>query len=138
MSPAEVYLQNLVENANPIRLVILLYDKAILCIEEAMDAIQRGVDKIENLKTKAENLTRAVDILIVLRSSLDTEKGKDISKNLDEIYEVLIDEIVRANMKNDLETLGKVKEILEDLRSAWEEAEKKVYPKEEVAKRSDE
>ena len=136
MSPAEVYLQNLVENANPIRLVILLYDKAILCIEEAMDAIQRGVDKIENLKTKAENLTRAVDI--VLRSSLDTEKGKDISKNLDEIYEVLIDEIVRANMKNDLETLNKVKEILEDLRSAWEEAEKKVYPKEEVAKRSDE
>lgn len=138
MSPAEVYLQNLVENANPIRLVIMLYDKAILCIDTAIEAIEKGLNDVENVKTKAENLTKAVDILIVLRSSLDTEKGKEISKNLDEIYEVLIDEIVRANMKNDTETLRKIRAILEDLRSAWEEAEKKVYQREEVTSGSDE
>ena len=128
MSPAEVYLQNLVENANPIRLVILLYDRAILCLEEAIDAIEGGCGDLESVKRKAENLTKAVDILVVLRSSLDTGKGKEISKNLDEIYEVLIDEIVRANMKNDAKILRKVKEILEELREAWEEAERKVYP----------
>ncbi len=138
MSPAEVYLQNLVENANPIRLVIMLYDKAILCIDTAIEAIEKGLNDVENVKTKAENLTKAVDILIVLRSSLDTEKGKEISKNLDEIYEVLIDEIVRANMKNDTGTLRKIRAILEDLRSAWEEAEKKVYQREEVTSGSDE
>jgi flagellar protein FliS len=138
MSPAEVYLQNLVENANPIRLVIMLYDKALLCIDNALEAMEKGLEDLQNVRTKAENLTRAMDILIVLRSSLDTEKGKEISKNLDEIYEILIDEIVRANMKNDRETLKKIRAILEDLRSAWEEAEKKVYPREEVVKRSDE
>ncbi|MDQ7038260.1 MAG: flagellar export chaperone FliS [Aquificota bacterium] len=138
MSPAEVYLQNMVENANPIRLVIMLYDKAILCIETAVEAIEKGCDDLENVRVKAENLTRAMDILIVLRSSLDMEKGKEVSKNLDEIYEVLIDEIVRANMKNDAETLRKIKTILEDLRSAWEEAEKKVYPREEAVRKPDE
>ncbi len=138
MSPAEVYLQNMVENANPIRLVIMLYDKAILCIDTAIEAIEKGGDDLESVRVKAENLTRAMDILIVLRSSLDMEKGKEVSKNLDEIYEVLIDEIVRANMKNDAETLKKIKAILEELRSAWEEAERKVYPREEAVRGPDE
>jgi len=130
MSPAEVYLQNVVENANPIRLLILLYDKAISCIDVAIEAINSGLEDLENVKTKAENLTRAMDILIVLKASLDMDKGKDIAKNLDEIYDVLIDELVRCNMKNDAETLAKIRETLDELRSAWEEAEKNVYYKE--------
>lgn len=138
MNPAEVYLQNMVENANPIRLVIMLYDKAISCIEEAVEAIERGLEELEDVKRKAENLTRATDILIVLKASLDEDRGKDIAKNLDEIYEVLINEIVRANMVNDKETLLKIKEVLEELREAWEEAERNVYGKEEVSARADE
>ncbi|WP_457601059.1 flagellar export chaperone FliS [Hydrogenivirga sp.] len=138
MNPAEVYLQNMVENANPLRLVIMLYDKAISCIEDAIDAINAGLEETENVKTKAECLTRAMDILIVLRASLDSEKGQEIAKNLDEIYDVLINEIVRANMRNDTEVLLKIKDILEELREAWEEAERKVYGKEEVAARADE
>ena len=138
MNPAEVYLQNMVENANPIRLVIMLYDKAISCIEEAVEAIESGLEELENVKRKAESLTRATDILIVLKASLDEDRGKDIAKNLDEIYEVLINEIVRANMVNDKETLLKIKEVLEELREAWEEAERNVYGKEEVSARADE
>ncbi len=138
MNPAEVYLQNMVENANPIRLVIMLYDKAIACVEEAVDAIGRGLEDTENVKVKAESLTRAMDILIVLRASLDSERGQEIAKNLDEIYDVLINEIVSANMRNDVESLIKIKEILEELREAWEEAEKKVYGKEEVSARANE
>jgi len=138
MNPAEVYLQNMVENANPIRLVIMLYDKAIFCLEEAMDAVREGLDDVERVKRKAENLTRVTDILIVLRSSLDEEKGKEMAKNLDEIYDILINESVRANMTNDLELMEKIKNILEELREAWEEAERKVYGKEEVTARADE
>ncbi len=138
MNPAEVYLQNMVENANPIRLVIMLYDKAITCVEDAVDAIGRGLEDTENVKVKAESLTRAMDILIVLRASLDSERGQEIAKNLDEIYDVLINEIVSANMRNDVESLIKIKEILEELREAWEEAEKKVYGKEEVSARANE
>jgi len=138
MNPAEVYLQNMVENANPIRLVIMLYDKAISSLEEAMDAIREGLDDVNRVKSKAENLTRVTDILIVLRSSLDEEKGKDMAKNLDEIYDILINESVRANMTNDVELMEKIKRILEELREAWEEAERKVYGKEEVTARADE
>ncbi len=124
MSPADVYLQNLVENASPLQLVVMLYDKAIHCIDSAIESIQGGLDSLENVKSKAENLTRAMDILIVLRASIDYERGKEISKNLDQIYEVLIDEIVKANMKNDIEILSKIRDILIELREAWEEAEK--------------
>ncbi len=138
MRPADVYLQNMVENANPIQLVLMLYDKALSCIDEAVSAIGKGLDQPENVKVKAENLTKAMDILIVLRASLDTEKGQEIAKNLDEIYEALINEIVRANMKNDTDILVKVRAILEELREAWEEAERKVYGREEVSARANE
>ncbi len=138
MNPAEVYLQNMVENANPIRLVVMLYDKAITCIEEAMEAIKNGLEDTQNVKTKAENLTKVMDILIVLKASLDSDKGQDIAKNLDEIYEALINEVLRINMTNDLEALLKVKEVMEELREAWEEAERKVYGKEEVVAKADE
>ncbi len=138
MSPADVYLQNMVENANPIRLILMLYDKALLCIEDAQRLIEGGLGNPEEVKAKAENLTKAMDILIVLRASLDREKGQEIAKNLDEIYEALINEIVRANMKNDTEILTNVKSILQELREAWEEAERKVYQKEEVSARANE
>ncbi len=138
MNAAEVYLKNMVENANPLRLVIMLYDKAITSLEEAIELIQMGLEKPENVKIKAENLTRVTDILIVLKTSLDREKSQEISKNLDEIYDILINETVRANMTNDVELMKKIKGILEMLREAWEEAERKVYRKEEVAARADE
>ena len=133
MSPVEVYIQNMVESANPIRLVIMLYDKAISCIEEAIDVINAGLDEVENVKIKAENLTRAMDILIVLKSSLNHEQGKEIAENLEGIYDILIDELVRANIKNDTKLLEDINSVLRDLREAWEEAEKKVYGKEEVS-----
>ncbi len=130
-SPAkDVYLQSMVENANPIRLVILLYDKAITCIEDAIDAINAGLeDNPENLKLKVESISRAIDILIVLQASLNKEEGKEIADNLDEIYDILVNELIGANINNDVETLEKVKSVLEDLREAWEDAEKNVYGK---------
>jgi len=128
----------MVENANPIRLILMLYDKALLCIEEAAEIIEKGLKDPEDVKRKAENLTKAMDILIVLKASLNPEKGQEIAKNLDEIYDVLINEIVRANMRNDAGILAEVKAILEELREAWEEAEKKVYRKEEVSARANE
>ncbi len=138
MSPAEVYLKNMVENANPIQLLLMLYDKALGCIEDSIEVIEKGLNNPQNVKRKAENLTKAMDILIVLKSSLDSKKGQEIAGNLDEIYEILINEIVRANMKNDVEILRKIKVILEELREAWEEAEKNVFKKEEVVLKSDE
>ncbi len=131
----DVYLQNLVENANPIRMVIMLYDKAINSISDAIDAINEGLeDNIENLKRKVESLSKATDILIVLQASLNKKEGKEIAENLDEIYEILINEIIGANINNDVETLEKVKSVLEDLRDAWEDAEKNVYGKNKEVK----
>ncbi len=130
MNPADVYLQNMVENANPLRLVVMLYDKAISCVDEALEAMETGLSEVENIKRKAENLTKVMDILIVLKASLDEEKGQEIAKNLDEIYSALIDEIVRINMVNDIDGLKKVREALVELRDAWEEAERNVYKKE--------
>lgn len=127
------YLENMVLTANPIKQVILLYEKAILCLEEAMELMEVSSEDPEQVKRKYEALGRATEILVVLNSTLNMERGGEIAKNLREIYEALISDIVRITAKGDEpETLKKMVKILSDLKEGWEEAEKNIYGRPEA------
>ena len=116
------YVENQVRNADPLELILMLYKKAISCLKIAKKAIEEGLSDPERVKKKAENITRATEILAYLQGSLNFEKGQEIAKNLNEIYETLISELVRANIENNIEIIAKTIEILEDLKKAWEDA----------------
>lgn len=122
LNPFHSYLENQVKNATPLELVLLLYNKTIFCLKVSKDTIEKGLNSPEEIKKKAENLTRAVEILTYLKESLDLEKGQDVAKGLNEIYGVLIDELVVANARNDLRRISDAIEVLERLKKAWEEA----------------
>lgn len=127
------YLENMVLTANPIKQVILLYEKAILCLEEAMELMEVSSEDPEQVKRKYEALGRATEILVVLNSTLNMERGGEIAKNLREIYEALISDIVRITAKGDEpETLKKMVKILSNLKESWEEAEKNIYGRPEA------
>ncbi|MDW8066364.1 MAG: flagellar export chaperone FliS [Aquificaceae bacterium] len=127
------YLENMVLTANPIKQVILLYEKAILCLEEAMELMEVSSEDPEQVKRKYEALGRATEILVVLNSTLNMERGGEIAKNLREIYEALISDIVRITAKGDEpETLKKMVKILSNLKEGWEEAEKNIYGRPEA------
>ncbi len=115
------YVENQVRNADPLDLIIMLYNKAISCLKISKKAIEEGLDTPEQVKKKTENLTRATEILAYLQGCLNFEQGKEIAKNLHEIYDVLIQELVRANIENNTEIISKTVEILEDLKKAWED-----------------
>ncbi|MCD6490299.1 MAG: flagellar export chaperone FliS [Thermodesulfobacterium sp.] len=118
------YLENQVKNASPIDHVIMLYGKAISCLRIAKKAIENGLKNPENIKKKAENMEKATEILAYLQGSLNMEKGGEIAKNLNEIYDILIDELVKANMENNTEIIVKSIETLENLKKAWEDIRK--------------
>ncbi len=124
------YLENQVKNANPLEHVVMLYSKALSCLKVAKKAIEEGLKDPENIKKKAENIGRATEIIAYLQGSLNMEKGGEVAKNLNEIYDILITELVRANMENNTEIITKSIETLENLRKAWEEIRKeyvKIY-----------
>nr|1ORY_A Chain A, flagellar protein FliS [Aquifex aeolicus VF5] len=121
---AEAYFQNQVETATPLEQIILLYDKAIECLERAIE-IYDQVNELEKRKEFVENIDRVYDIISALKSFLDHEKGKEIAKNLDTIYTIILNTLVKVDKTK--EELQKILEILKDLREAWEEVKKKVH-----------
>ncbi len=121
------YLENMVANANPVRLVIMLYEKAINCLENALEI--RDTEDFDMQKSKYEEMGRALEIISVLDAILDMERGGEIAKNLREIYRSLMDELTYQMLKEDKERLEKVIKILKNLKSAWEEVERIHYGK---------
>jgi len=121
------YLENMVANANPVRLVIMLYEKAINCLENALEI--GDTEDFDMQKSKYEEMGRALEIISVLDATLDMERGGEIAKNLREIYRSLMDELTYQMLKEDKERLEKVIKILKNLKSAWEEVERIHYGK---------
>lgn len=119
--PNQNYLEREVLEGSPLQHILLLYTKAINSLRIARNLIKEEIKTPEEVKIKAENLTRAVDILAYLQACLDLEKGGEIAKNLKEIYEILIRELISANFKNELKPIEDAIEILEKLRSAFAE-----------------
>ena len=115
------YLENQVKNAHPLDHVIMLYNKAISCLKIAKKAIEEGLKNPENVKKKAENLGKATEIIAYLQGSLNMEKGGEIAKNLNLIYDILISELVKANLEDNIEIITKSIESLENLKKAWED-----------------
>jgi flagellar protein FliS len=121
------YLENMVANANPVRLVIMLYEKAINCLENAIEI--GDTEDFDMQRSKYDDMGRALEIISVLDATLDMEKGGEIAKNLREIYRSLMDELTYQMLKEDRERLEKVIKILKNLKSAWEEVERIHYGK---------
>ena len=124
--PVQNYLENQVLNASPLELVLMLYNKAISSLRVAESLMEKETPSPEEIKKRAEAFGKAVDIISYLRASLNHEKGKEIAKNLDEIYDVLVNELVRAQATNNKEIVRKSIEILEDLKKAWEDVKNKI------------
>jgi len=110
------YLKMQVEVASPVERVVLLYDKAILLLKEALEALDEG-----DIPKKASAIARADRIIRVLNASLDMENGGEVAKVLRQFYDHLLDMLVVANGKNDRELLSTAIEMLETVKSAWEE-----------------
>jgi flagellar protein FliS len=114
MNTAMTYLENSVMTESPGRIIVLLYDGAILALRRAAEAIEN-----RDWQTKSRCLSRARDILWELNQSLNLEAGGSLAQNLRCLYNFLQRCIGEINISNDLVRLEKAIGILEDLGGAW-------------------
>jgi len=136
MTYVDAYLQSKVMGADALELITMLYDKAIVSLSIAKDSIIKGLDDPELVKKKATELSRATDIMYYLNDILDRQRGGQIAENLSIIYTTLAGEFVRANLFNDVETISKCIEILNNLKSAWEDVKKQAKESQNEQKRA--
>ena len=111
-------VQHEVEQASPVRLVVLLYDKAMSLLRQAVLHIDR-----HKVKAKGEALNRVVEIIGELTAVLNGEEGGVVAQNLDAMYEFMIRSVTLANLNNDPQPLDGVLRVLEELRKGWQELE---------------
>lgn len=113
------YQQNSVMTATPEELTLMLYNGAIKFVNIAKLSIEN-----KNIKKAHEALIRAQDIIIELNATLNMDY--EISKNLRSLYEFILDRLVDANIKKEIEPLDEVLELLTELRDTWKEVIVKV------------
>jgi flagellar protein FliS len=102
--------------ADPVTLVAMLYDKAVLSLKAAVQAIHK--DEIE---VRWKNSHRAREIINHLFMTLDLEKGGEIASNLEALYAYMLQRLLDVDVKNDARAAEEVIELLEPLRASWSE-----------------
>ena len=110
------YQQGQVSSADPVRIVVLLYEGAIRFIAQAQARWQEPA-------ARGTALGRAHRIISELLASLDHERGGEISLNLDRLYHYSLDAITRANLEADARPLDSVVKVLKELLSGWQSIE---------------
>lgn len=105
-----------VMTADPKRLVIMCYEGAIDSLK-----IAKKMFIAKDFEKKGKAITKAQDIINELMQALDFERGGEIAKNLDAIYNYIARRIIEADVKKDMSGLDEVIRIMEELKSAWKE-----------------
>lgn len=112
---AKVSVETDVVSASPHKLIVMLFDGALVALGTGMLKMKAG-----HTAEKGQALSKA--ILIIengLRSSLDMNAGGEIAENLDALYEYMANRLLQANLKNDPAILEEVQRLLAELRGAW-------------------
>lgn len=112
---AQVKVETAVSTANPVQLVVLLYEGAISAIASAKGEMER-----RNIAQKAQFLNKAIDIIEGLRNALEFSQGGDIAVSLNDLYLYMVQRLSTANLKNDPVILDEVTALLQELLGAWE------------------
>jgi flagellar protein FliS len=119
---ANVGLETGIASASPHKLIVMLYDGALVALLSAKANIAA-----KNIAAKGTAISKAITIIDNgLRASLDKEAGGEIAANLDALYDYMSRRLLHANLKNDVPAIDEVHGLLADLREAWVAIEEKV------------
>ena len=112
---AKVGLETGVGAASPHKLIVMLYDGALVSILGGIANMKAG-----NIAAKGAAISKAINIVDNgLRAALDKKVGGEIAENLDALYEYISARLLKANLENDPAILEEAHVLLSDLRDAW-------------------
>lgn len=120
-SPSDSYKQVGVETgvmaASPHKLILMLFDGALLSLAVAREALVQ-----KDVAAKGQAISKTIEIVTNgLKASLDFEQGGELSERLAALYDYMADRLLYANIHNDPAALDEVNRLLHELKSAWEE-----------------
>ena len=115
---ANIGLETEVFSASPEHLITLLFNGAQAAIMKARLHMENN-----NIEGRGMAISKAIDIVDSgLKASVDLTAGGELAKNLVETYDLIIRNLLLANLKADLDKLALAEQLLTDIGSAWRTA----------------
>lgn len=112
---AQLKKQTGIEDANPHQLIAMLYQGILDNLQQALGFIER-----KDIPGKGQCIGRAITIIGGLQSFLDHEKGGEISRNLDSLYEYMSLRLLDASAKQDVAAVQEVIALTREIKEGWD------------------
>ena len=120
------YKATSVQSASREKLLLMMYEGAIRFVKQAITAIEQ-----KQIAEKGTNIGRAYDVIMELNNTLDHKVGGEISKNLEQLYMYMTEQLTKGNIDNNTENLKNVLKILETLYDGWKMAVEQIKKQEQ-------
>jgi flagellar protein FliS len=120
---AQAYLSTQIHTTSKGELLLMLYDAAINFMKQAKVKIDE-----KDYAAKGILISKAIEVISELASSMNKEKGGELAENLSKLYIFCNTRLLQANLKMDTEKLDEVIKIIDGIASAYRE----IIPTEEA------
>jgi flagellar secretion chaperone FliS len=114
---AQAYMKTKVTTTSQGHIVLMLFDGAITSLERSKEKIAA-----KDYAQKGILISKAMDIIAELDSSLNGQKGGELAQNLHSLYIYCSTRLLAANMNMDAAIVEEIISILSGLRSAFAQA----------------
>ncbi len=111
------YKTNRVESASPKRLLVMLFETAVVRQEAAIAALEDG-----DIHKARVDLNRARAIFLELQAGLDPDVDPDLCARLGGLYSWLVQQLVKAERDKDIPTIDGTLKVSYELLGAWRAA----------------
>ena len=121
------YRETRIKTASQGQLIIMLYDEAIKQLDTSLEQLQslknasKGKKDPGRIEKSGKAIIKAQEIITELMVSLDFDKGEEIAKHLFSLYSWFNQELLEANIALDFRRILIVRNMMNELRSAWNE-----------------
>lgn len=116
-SAYQKYKTTSIQSASREKLLLMMYEGAIKFIKLAVVAAEQ-----KQIADRGMHIGRAYDIILELNNTLDHRVGGEISKNLEQLYMFITEQLTKANITGDPLYLRNCQKILETLYDGWSKA----------------
>lgn len=111
-------LETQVLSASSEQLITLLFRGALTTIAKAKIYMQNS-----NISGQGSAISKAIEIVDSgLKASIDREAGGELATNLTATYEIIIRNLLQANLHSDVEKLELAERLLTEIGDAWQTA----------------
>ena len=120
----QVYQDSSIRGANPLELVVLLYDAAIADMRLALTAMRTS--EIEN---RASRISHALLVLQQLQGTLDFEHGGSAARQFEQFYNLTRAKVLEAQMRSSPDLMQQQIRSMSEVRDCWMEARRLLQAK---------